>query len=256
MRRARRIQQSKQKARRRRGEAFGTNRKDVIDIAGRHGDKVMEPSSRIRDLIDRLAADLTPVRRGALGRRLAAGIGAGILVSLSVVLLFWGPRLDWGEAIFNPFFWGKWAFTLALASAGFIALHELSRPEGFAPAAAVTCAATISVTSAAAGLQLGLSPAAARSSLLLGTSSAACPWLIIALSIPLLCGTFWALRTAAPIQRRLTGLAAGLVSGSLSAFVYAICCDEQGLPFVLVWYGLAIAVTALAGAVLGSKLLR
>lgn len=216
----------------------------------------MGTSSSTEDLIDLLVADLKPMRRGAVMRKMAWGVGAGALVSLAVVLLLWGPRADWGEAVVSVSFWAKAAFTLGLAGSGFAALLRLARPAGAAPAAVFAGLAVVVVMGAVAGLQLHVSPSAMRLPLLLGATWAVCPWLIVALSAPILCGAFRALRAMAPTRLRLAGAVAGLTSGALSAFIYAISCDEHAMPFVLVWYGLAIAAVSMAGAALGPKLLR
>lgn len=216
----------------------------------------MKTSSHTQDLIDLLVADLKPVRRGALARGMAGGVGAGALVSLALVLLLWGPRPDWSEAVVSASFWAKAAFTLALAGSGFAALLRLARPRGAALGAVVAGLAVVVAMGAAAGLQLLVSPPATRLALLLGATWAVCPWLIMALAAPILCGTLRALRAMAPTRLGLAGAAAGLTAGALSAFVYALSCNEHALPFVFVWYGLAIAAVTAAGAALGSKLLR
>lgn len=215
-----------------------------------------DAASRRGVLIDLLVADLAPVRRGALMRRIGTGVGAGALASLAAVLLLWGPRPDLDIATVTPSFWAKAAFTLALGAAGVFALVRLARPEGAAPGAAVAVVAVVSAMGMAAGLQFALAPPSLRMPLLLGSTWATCPWLIMMLSVPVLSGSLWALRAMAPTRLRLAGAFAGLTSGALSALVYAISCDEVGLPFVFVWYGLAIAVVTIVGALLGSRLLR
>ena len=209
-----------------------------------------------QDLLALLVLDLVPVRRHAILRQLAASVGAGVLVSLSTVLLLWGPRPDWHAALFTVSFWAKWGFVLALAAIGLASQFALARPEGRAPRAVGAIALVIVLFGGAAALQFALAIPDLRWRLLFGATSAACPWLILALSTPLLWGTLWALRCAAPTRLSLAGAAAGLTSGALAAFVYAISCDETGLPFLVVWYGGAIAIASLGGAVLGPKVLR
>ncbi|MFV8126909.1 NrsF family protein, partial [Enterobacter cloacae complex sp.6730722] len=85
----------------------------------------------------------------------------------------------------------KAAFTLGLAGSGFAALLRLARPAGAAPGAALAgLLAVVVAMGAAAGLQWHLSPPAMRLPLLLGATWAVCPWLIMALSAPILCGVF------------------------------------------------------------------
>jgi hypothetical protein len=68
--------------------------------------------------------------------------------------------------------------------------------------------------------------------------------------------TFSVLRTMAPTQLTLAGAAAGLTAGASAALVYAFSCDESALPFVLIWYGLGMALPTAAGAMLGRLALR
>lgn len=218
---------------------------------------MVKVSSRQRPaLIDLLVADLAPVRRGAVARQMTYGVGAGLLVSLAAVLVLWGPRPDFGDAILAPSFWVKAAFTFALGASGFVALLRLARPEGVAPRAVRAALFTVLAMGMAAWLQLAVSAPGLRKPLLLGATSGVCPWLIMMLSVPVLWGTLRALREMAPTRLRLTGALAGLTSGALSAFVYAISCDEHAMPFVFVWYGLAIAAVSAAGAMMGPRLLR
>jgi hypothetical protein len=61
---------------------------------------------------------------------------------------------------------------------------------------------------------------------------------------------------AAPTNLWRAGALAGLAAGAISAFVYALHCTDDSLPFIALWYGLAIAGCALIGGLLGPKLLR
>ena len=70
------------------------------------------------DLIDRLVADLSPTPPHAVARRMAAGLGAGLVVSAILMLLWLGPRPDMMPAMGTMAFWAKFAFTLLLALAG------------------------------------------------------------------------------------------------------------------------------------------
>ncbi|MEP9380163.1 DUF1109 domain-containing protein [Aquabacter sp. CN5-332] len=207
-------------------------------------------------IIDLLVADLIPIRPGSPARYIGAGLILGMLVSSAVVLLAWGPRSDWNEALFRISFWMKAAFTATLSLSGYAALLKLARPECTAPLAARAIGTTILVMGITAGLQLALAQPGARLPLVFGATSGICSWLIMALSAPILCGTLLALRFTAPTRLRLTGASAGLTAGALSAAVYAIACDESGMPFVFLWYGLAITAVSLFGAVIGPRLLR
>ena len=95
-----------------------------------------------------------------------------------------------------------------------------------------------------------------RGELFYGQSWATCPWHVAVLSAPALLLGFLAIRGLAPTQLRLAGSAAGLMAGGLGAFGYALHCPEVSPVFVLTWYSLGMLVPAVAGAVLGPRLLR
>ena len=71
-----------------------------------------------------------------------------------------------------------------------------------------------------------------------------------------LAAIMWAMRRFAPTRTTLAGAAAGLLAGGVSATVYGLHCDESTAPFVALWYSLGISLTALTGAVIGSRVLR
>ena len=76
------------------------------------------------------------------------------------------------------------------------------------------------------------------------------------MSAPLFIASFLGLRAMAPTQPRLAGLAAGLVAGGGAAAIYSLSCAETSLTFLSSWYLLAVILVALAGFLLGPRLLR
>jgi hypothetical protein len=66
----------------------------------------------------------------------------------------------------------------------------------------------------------------------------------------------WALRKGAPTRLKLSGAVAGIVAGGLGAADYALGCKSDTIPFIAIWYGLAIALCAAIGALFGPRLLR
>ena len=80
---------------------------------------------RTDDLIRQLAADTTPVQRGAVGRRLLAGLVAGGLLSAVLLVTALGIRPDLDRAMLGPVFWLKWGYTLSLAAAALAVLARV-----------------------------------------------------------------------------------------------------------------------------------
>jgi hypothetical protein len=60
----------------------------------------------------------------------------------------------------------------------------------------------------------------------------------------------------APTRLALAGAAAGLLSGSIGAAVYALHCPEMAPPFLGIWYLAGMLIPAAAGMVAGPRVLR
>jgi hypothetical protein len=211
------------------------------------------PSS---SFIDLLVADLTPVRPGAMRRQILAALGICALVSLAAVLWLWGVRPDIAAALPTMSFWTKEAFVIVLALAGIGAMLRLAQPGGVARTSATLAFGAAAIMALLAGLQLAASPPDLWRHLVMGRTSAVCPWLIMLLALPILAGALLVMRRMAPTRLTAAGAAAGLAAGGLSALVYSVSCDESTMPFIFVWYGLAILVMTLLGAALGRRVVR
>lgn len=205
-------------------------------------------------LIDLLARDAGPVPRALAARRLSPAAAAGLLVSALIAITWFG-------AIPAPMFattvpWTKMAYagTLALAAGWWTA--RLSRPAApIAPPRRVTALVLLAMV-LVGGASLASTPAGARLDALLGESWSTCPWSVLALSLPALAGSLWAVRGLAPTRPRAAGFTAGLLAGSVGAFGYSLSCPEASPAFVAVWYSLGIAFTGVVGAALGPRVLR
>jgi hypothetical protein len=181
----------------------------------------------------------------------------GASIAVVAMLLAWGLRPDILRAVASSSFWLKLAYTGGLAFVGFVAILRLSRPDGRVSRIVwIGLALVILAMAGLAAAELWRAPAAEYRSIVMGSTSAVCPWLIAILAVPAMGSTFWALHRLAPTQLTLAGAAAGLTAGATAAFIYAFSCDESALPFVLIWYGVGIAVPTAAGALLGRLALR
>jgi len=207
---------------------------------------------RTAELIDRLAQSNAPAR-GATPT-LARAVAVGALVSAALMLSFLGIRPDYAEAVKTWSYWLKFAYPLALALVALRTAARLARPGTRANAGWELLPPAIVIAAALA--QWTATPAAARLPLLMGHSSALCPWRILTLSLPLLIATFWAMRRLAPTKPALAGTFAGLFAGSMAAWIYSFACDETSAVFLAVWYTAGIALAALLGAVAGRWALR
>jgi len=208
------------------------------------------------DLIARLAADLKPVRRTAMVRRLWLAALPALLVSAVLMLVWLGPRPDMAEAVGTPIFWIKSGYTLGLGLFGLWAVERLSRPAESGKAPLITAALLLAAVAIAAVLDYVLMPASARELMLMGSSAQRCPFYIMALSVPFLAANVMLMRRLAPTNLTWAGTAAGLMAGALGAWVYSFHCTEPGLPFLASWYSLGIAAITALGAAFGRFLLR
>jgi hypothetical protein len=207
---------------------------------------------RTADLIERLTENPTPAKSatGTFG----FAIACGALVSFAAMVITLGFRPDLAPAAQTWGYWLKFFYPLVLAVIAWRVTERLARPG--TPVSAGWMLLPVGVVAVAALAQWMAMPPAQHLPLLMGHSSALCPWRILALSLPLLAGTFWGMRQLAPTRPVLAGAAAGLFAGAAGAWIYAFACTETSMVFLAVWYTAGIALVALLGALLGRWALR
>ncbi|NYT40741.1 DUF1109 domain-containing protein [Sphingomonas sp. R-74633] len=208
------------------------------------------------DLIAQLSRDVPPVRRRAVGWRLAIGLALGGLVSAGLVALVLGIRPDLGLAMRGTAFWVKWSYTFSLAIAAVVMIAQLARPDSQRLRWTWLLAIPVTLLAGLGALELARTPPGKWLAMWLGHSWMICPWLVLALAMPIFIGLLWSFRRLAPTRLRAAGAAAGLAAGAFAATVYCIHCPEVSAIFVLTWYSLGILLAASLGALLGPRLLR
>ncbi|MGH8760998.1 MAG: DUF1109 domain-containing protein [Burkholderiales bacterium] len=208
------------------------------------------------ELISLLAAGATPVDPNTGARRFGLALGWGGLGAALLMAVTLGVRPDLGQVALMPMFWMKLAFPASLAVAGFFAAERLSRPGmrlgGVWAGLAVP---VLLVWLTGIGAFVDAAPAQ-RQALVFGTTWAYCTFNIAMLSTPAFIGIFWAMKGLAPTCPVLAGAGGGLLAGAVGAFVFAFHCPEMAAPFLAIWYVAGMAIPALAGAVLGPRLLH
>jgi hypothetical protein len=206
------------------------------------------------DLIAALSVGAGSAPRAVAARRLVPASMAGVLLAATAALAVIGPAP--AAMLGSTALWAKLGYTAALALSAAWLTARLARP---ASPAALPWRLVIAVVSAMGVFgfaALVATPPGERLDYLLGYSSLQCPWNVLALSLPALAASLWAVRGLAPVRPRAAGMAAGLLAGSLGAFGYALACPEVSITFVATWYSLGIALTATLGALLGPWVLR
>lgn len=207
------------------------------------------------ELIDAIAADVgTPPKR--LRPALFAALAMAAIAAAVVFFATLSPRPDIAAAADAPRFWLKFAVTGATAAAAAALALRLARP-GADPRTAMPMlvfAATLLV--GAAAVELMTVPADQWSARLMGRNWWRCLGLIPLLSAAPLGLILLVMRRGAPGSPARLGAAAGLLAGAIGASFYALHCVDDSPLFVGAWYPIGMASVSLAGAALGSRLLR
>jgi hypothetical protein len=207
-------------------------------------------------LITSLSADVSPVSRRALIERIGFGIGAGILVAMLGTVAVLGVRPDLQLAMHGFAFWMKWTYTMSLGLGALYAVSRLARPVPASLRGLWLLAIPVFVLAGIGIGELAGTPSREWLAMWLSRSWRVCPWLVLALAVPIFGGLLWSFRRLAPTRLRAAGAAAGLAAGAWAATIYCLHCPEVSAIFVLTWYSLGILAATGAGALLGPRLMR
>jgi len=207
-------------------------------------------------LVRTLAADLAPVSPWYVARKLTVGVGVGVVLSAVLMLLVLGLRPDITHMMGTGIFWLKQAYTLVFTILAGLTAERLARPAANARQRILWLLIPLLLVFGMAAVQLSDVAAGARMPIVMGGSASVCPWRIFFFAIPPLAGLIWAMRDLAPVRLREAGAAVGLAAGGAGAFIYALHCSEDAVPFIAVWYTLGMALSALLGWIIGPLLLR
>jgi hypothetical protein len=208
------------------------------------------------DLIDRLANDLKPVARNAVLSRIVPWLAAGIVAGAIVMVTWIGIRPDMPAAFADPIFWVKFAYPLLIGLVGLYAVERLSRPGITVRRSWLVAIGLFAVSALLGAMQLMMSPPEMSQTLIMGATALVCPFYIVGISLPIFAATILVMRTLAPTNLTLAGLAAGLLAGGAGAWIYSFHCGENGLPFLAIWYTLGIVAVTAIGTISGRYLLR
>lgn len=208
------------------------------------------------ELIASLASDTRPVTSGfALGRLIIALIAGGAVVVALIAIFLGDPLLGIRQT--DVMALGvKTGFATSLLLLSLSSLFQSGRPGHDPRTAMAWLPVPVVVLALVASIALASAPPGARHAMIFGTMWQTCLIGVILLSVPVFGLLVWAFRSLAPTDLKRTGMLAGLASGSAAALVYALHCPEMSPAFLLVWYGLGIAIAGVAGRMAGPVLLR
>ncbi len=206
------------------------------------------------ELIAALAADpvCPPVH---LGRRVAAGVTLGLLVSLELYLLLVGPRPDFVAAVQTVRFNLKFVDAVALAAPSLLLALRLARPDAKPGALALWLLAPLVLLAVAVVVELMVVPSSEWRPRLVGKNALECTTMIPMMAAAPLAGLIAAMRAGAPQHPGWTGALAGAAAAGIAALLYASHCPDDSPLFVATWYPIATLICAVAGAFAGRRFL-
>ncbi|WP_428032823.1 NrsF family protein [Ancylobacter sp.] len=205
------------------------------------------------DLIRGLAADARPTR--GLGTGFALALAAGCTGALALFAIMLAPRTGMPGLLAEPRILFKFVVTLSLAVAGAWTALRLVRPGADAAGPARLLAVPMVLLALAVIWELLASPPATWIPGLIGHYALYCMTLVPVMAAPVLGAVLLALRRGAPSQPARAGAAAGLLAGGLGAALYAFHCIDDSPLFMLTWYGIAVGIVTIAGALIGRRVL-
>jgi len=209
---------------------------------------------RTDDLIADLAA--SPVATARPSLRIAGAMLGGWLVALvTLVLVLGAPLASLSQTGMLPF-GVKSGFAIAFLAASVSAAIAAGRPGKKLSLRLALIAVPFLALLALMTLELSSTPRGNWGGLFFGTTYMSCIAAITLASLPVLVSTLWAYREMAPTRPALAGLLAGLSSGAAAAVAYALYCPETTASFLLAAYTPAALAPAVAGWLLGPRLLR
>lgn len=210
---------------------------------------------KTQELIGLLAADTHTLQASAWQQVVRASLVAGLVCTAMLVTL-WGINPQIRQMSAHPAFIIKMLWLTGLISCSAYGLLRLARPgvsTGRTGLGLLLCLLAMAGLGLVQSLQ---APTNARQALWMGTSWHVCSASIAVLSLPVLAALLWALRQLAPTRPALAGAAAGVMAGSLAAFVYSLHCTETSFAFFALWYVAGIAAVSVLGALGGQRFLR
>ena len=196
--------------------------------------------------IDRLVADLAPVRARRAWHD-AAWLGGIMAVELALVAVVMPVRADLDTAIHGAMFWWKLLGSAGIAVAAALALVALVVPG--ARSGQLRWAALAGLIVVLAGALLGAGGVELAHTLD-WREGLMCVGIVEAYALPVWAAAFLLARRGAPTRPRLTAIAAGLAGAAWGAAAFALWCPHDDALYVVVWYGIALALGAGMGALL------
>ena len=208
------------------------------------------------DLIKVLAAAQKRQPRGRPWAAVSASLAAGLAVAVLLIGATLGIRPDLTASLTDPVTWLKLGFSVFVLLAAGTAAWRLSLPGKGWSGAGMVLLVVFAVVACWALVDLAGRPMVEWAPCIAGRDWLTCLVAIPLLALPSMLAMSLAMRRLAPTRLDLAGTLLGLASGGAAAFAFTLYCQDDTVPFVAVWYGLALGMSALLGRALGPRLLR
>ncbi|WP_426439693.1 NrsF family protein [Bradyrhizobium genosp. P] len=178
----------------------------------------------------------------------AASLACALLLVFSVI----GIRQDFADMAVRMPFAFKLAYTGVLVVGSSVVALYAATPGASATALYALSPAVILLT-----LGVIFDPTAFPIMGRTNTAVAFCMGHILFLSLPAMILIFVVvMRKGASTRPLFAGAVIGMLSASLGAMAYTLACKNDGTAFVAIWYGVACAIMAAIGAIVGRRVLR
>ena len=205
-------------------------------------------------LIEALSRGVEPTEKPRWKLNLAMTLIVGLVVAVALVAIGLGVRPDIGAARMPVMMKAMFsALAAAVVLPATLQLMKPGRPLGWRFGAVVLFVALCAVCVVVA--LMGEEPGE-RMAMWMGNGVPWCVVLIPVLAAPTAALLIWLMRAFAPTRLTMTGAAIGALSGGVGAMAYAMYCPVDSAAFVMTWYVLGIALSAVIGALVGTKFLR
>ena len=208
------------------------------------------------DLIAVMIAGHRPVDTGWLRRATWLCALAALTITVLLVLLVLGARLDFASAWSTPPVIAKALLGASVAGIALTLFQRSLRP-GLKPGGSLPLVALpILIVAGGAALTLAQAPVEQWSGLIFGRNWRACLIAVPLYALVPLAILLGLARHGAPVDGKLTGACAGLASAGLATIAYSLHCPDDTAPFLATWYTIATAVVASLGTLVLPRLLR
>lgn len=176
---------------------------------------------------------------------------ASLVIAIVLCVARFGASIDLRHDLTNPWFGVKICAMVSLAVGAATALNRLAIP-GSGPVQLRIFLPSLAILALAALLDPSHLPLGGRGPISVPT----CVGAIVNLALPALVLLIYMLhRTTAVTRARRAGGVAGLLAGAIGGMTYAFACRNDGGVFIAVWYGTAVSIVALLGALVGRRAL-